>query len=377
MTKESVNRIWIVGDIHFGVRANLLEWQNITKQYFEEYLIPLLKREAKPGDIMIQVGDVFENRQILNLRVQHLAMKSFKEIGEIMPTYIICGNHDIYFKSTNDVTSLDTLSGIPGITILKEPELFNFNGKDCLLMPWRRDAAHELETIAEYTNNGEKQIDFLFCHSEVMNAKLNKKSINFHGNRVSKFKNFRRVYSGHIHYSQIIKNVHFVGNAYQMTRSDSSNAKGAFLLDLNTDEHEFFPNDVTPKFLKLDLAKMYDLTLAEFKSMIKGNFVDLYIPENVMIKYNIQNLLGNISGIAREVTPYQYSNQDIIDAEDLTNVSDEYKELNIQTLCEKAVANSHYDEDLKERLKAELTRIYTICTSSYDPDNDVEENNEA
>jgi hypothetical protein len=62
-------RIWIMGDVHFGVRAASMEWFEITKSYFENYFIPLLEKEYNEGDILIQVGDIFENRQIVNLKI--------------------------------------------------------------------------------------------------------------------------------------------------------------------------------------------------------------------------------------------------------------------------------------------------------------------
>ena len=49
--KKGANRIWVLGDLHFGVRANSVEWLEIQKQFFEEIFIPTLKKHVKPGDV--------------------------------------------------------------------------------------------------------------------------------------------------------------------------------------------------------------------------------------------------------------------------------------------------------------------------------------
>ena len=42
----SVNRIWMITDTHFGVRANSMEWFEICKEYHENVFIPLLKENV-------------------------------------------------------------------------------------------------------------------------------------------------------------------------------------------------------------------------------------------------------------------------------------------------------------------------------------------
>src|ERR1022692_1741962 len=169
---SDVKRIWIVGDIHLGIRAASMEWFEISKIYFEEYLIPLILKEYKPGDILIQLGDVFENRQVLNLKFNSYAVDLFERLGKILPVYIIAGNHDIYFKKTNDVTSLDSLKYVPNIRVFKEPQLMQIGNRECLLMPWRSDHIEEGLTLDTFP-----KADFIFCHSEIQGVMLNKKSV--------------------------------------------------------------------------------------------------------------------------------------------------------------------------------------------------------
>ena len=191
---KPVKRIWILGDMHLGVRSSSLEWLEMMKDFYDNQFIPTLLENYQEGDILVQVGDAFDNRQSINIRVLHYAVDLFERLGEILPTYVIAGNHDIWAKKSNEVSSIDSLKWIPNVQVLKEPKTFNWGGKEVLLMPWRRDSEHEKETLEEYPNS-----NIVFCHSEVRGIKLNKKVDNFHGVEASSYDRFDAVFSGHIH----------------------------------------------------------------------------------------------------------------------------------------------------------------------------------
>ena len=60
MIKIDAKRIWLISDTHLGVRTNSREWMDIIDDYFKNTFIPLLKKESKPGDVLVHCGDVFE-----------------------------------------------------------------------------------------------------------------------------------------------------------------------------------------------------------------------------------------------------------------------------------------------------------------------------
>ena len=67
--QQHVRRVWMITDTHFGVRSNSREWMDIIDDYFKNTFIPLLKKESKPGDVLVHCGDVFDSRQSINLYV--------------------------------------------------------------------------------------------------------------------------------------------------------------------------------------------------------------------------------------------------------------------------------------------------------------------
>ena len=360
---KPVKRIWILGDMHLGVRSNSMEWLDIQKDFYENLFIPTLQKNVREGDILVQVGDAFDNRQSINLKVLNYAVDLFERLGEILPTHVICGNHDIWAKKSNDVTSIDSLKWIPNVAIYKDPELFNWGGKKVLLMPWRRDAAHEAETLAEYPT-----ANIVFCHSEVKGIKLNSKVTNDHGSDSQSFDRYDAVYSGHIHYRQKKGKLRLVGTPYELTRSDSGNAKGFDLVDLETMEETFFQNDVSPKFLKFNLKSLYMVQLGEFKDQIRNNFVDLYVPSKIATSSALSKLINKVQKISRKIEPSIYEDESMVDTDmyDMDQIEDLYKNYNILHLCNLYVEGTGHDDDMKQKLKQRLKQLHDKSAYNYD-----------
>lgn len=363
--KQGAKRVWILGDLHFGVRANSVEWLEIQKDFFEDLFIPTLLKNVKPGDVLVQVGDTFDNRQSINIKVLSYAVDLFERLGQILPCYVICGNHDIWAKKSNDISSIDSLKWIPNVQVYKEPELLDWSGKKILLMPWRRDAEHETETLAEYP-----QANIVYCHSEVRGIYLNAKVKNQHGTETNIYDRYDRVFSGHIHYRQEKNKLLMVGVPYQLTRSDRDNAKGFDLLDLGTMEETFFENNISPKFLRYNIKALYDMPLGQFKKQIQNNFVDLFVPSKIATTNALSQLVNEIQNISRKLEPNIYEEDSYIDKDfyDISEIEEMYKNYNILNLCNMYVDSMKHDEDLALKLKSKLKQLYTQCAYNYDTD---------
>jgi hypothetical protein len=352
---QPVKRIWILGDMHLGVRSSSLEWLEMQKDFYDNQFIPTLIENYKKGDILVQVGDAFDNRQSVNIKVLHYAIDLFERLGKILPTHVICGNHDIWAKKSNEVSSIDALKWIPNVAIYKNPREFNWGGKKVLLMPWRRDMEHELETLGKYPNS-----NIVFCHSEVRGIKLNKKVDNFHGVEASSYDRFEAVYSGHIHYRQRRGKLRMVGTPYELTRSDMDNTKGFDLVDLETMQETFFENTISPKFVKFNLTNLYNTPLGEFKEAIKNNYVDLYVPSNIATTTALSRLINKIQKISRKIDPNIYEQDTFLgeDEYDMDQIEDLYKNYNILHLCNVYVDSLSYDENTKKSIKDRLKKLH-------------------
>lgn len=361
--QQPVKRIWILGDMHLGVRANSQEWLEIQREFYDQVFIPTLKKHVQPGDVLVQVGDAFDNRQSINLKVLHYAIDLFERLGEILPVHVIVGNHDIWAKKSNEVSAIDSIKWIPNVQVYKDPTQYNWANKNILLMPWRRDTEHEAETLAEFPN-----ANIVFCHSEVKGVALNSKVKNEHGSDSQNFDRYDAVYSGHIHYRQRKGQLRMVGTPYQLTRSDANNPKGFDLVDLQTMEETFFENHFSPKFVKYNITTLYNTTLGDFKAHTNNNFVDLYVPSSIAQSASLGTLITKIQKSARRIEPNIYQEHDIIDKDlyDMDEIEGQYKNYNIQHLFRTYVDGLPHDDEMKQKIHQALKDLHDKCVYNYE-----------
>lgn len=356
---KQYNRIWMISDIHAGARSSSLEWLNIQMEYFYNFFIPNLKKYKKENDVLFVLGDLFDNRQVVNILVLNKFFKLFEDISKILDVHIIVGNHDIYEKNSNEVTPLESFKYIPNIYVYKEPIVLNINNKKCLLMPWRRDSEHEIETLDNFSN-----IDYLFCHSEVKGVKLNAKSVEMHGNDIETFKSYKRIYSGHIHYSQKRRNFRFVGNPYEMTRSDMNNKKAIYILNTSDDTEVAIENTYSPRHIRVFLNDILEKNINDLKKDFNNNFIDIYVDSTDVIKYNFSTLMNSLDGLSRRMEPKIYETDKTVSDIDIDQEKIENDEFNVLNIANKYVNNMTYDKEYKEKILEKIKSLYKEALNS-------------
>lgn len=368
-----MRKIWIISDTHFGARNASKEWLSIMTDYFDNFFIPLVQSEANKEDILIHMGDVFDNRQSINLNAMHEAIRIFEDLSKrFKEIHVLVGNHDIAKKLTNEITSVDIFKWFPNIIVHKDPYLMNIDGKNCLLMPWRYSTEHESESYEYYID---QKINYVFCHSEVRGVKmsLNPQNTHDHGNTSNFFSRFDRVYSGHIHFGQRVNNILFVGNPYEMTRSDRGNQKGIYTICPSTDEESFYPNNYSPKFKKYDILQIANLTIEEIRNEFKNNFIDISISSKIFPKINTSLFMSALEGYARKIETNIYeTNDDSAFIEEMTTyLMDNYSfksdsHLDIFSITKDYINSLGYEDEVKTRLWDNFQSIYNKMNNNED-----------
>lgn len=277
-----MSKVFIWTDLHFGARSNSTEWMDIMEEAHRDFIIPTIKKHFKPGDIIVNCGDVFDNRTSVNIKSLDLGIKIFEELGQIGPVHIIAGNHDIYYKSNTEISSLDSLKYIPNINIYKDVSVIEHDNHKILMLPWRKDVKEEAETLQKYQK--EFNCQYAFMHGTFSLIKYNKYvDIDVEdGVNPKSADGYIRVYTGHIHWSQQRGNINVVGSPYQITRGDSGNLKGLFVLDLETGKDTFYENTISPKFIQFKIDEIDKEQLMEIHKLSKNNFVDINIKEKLL-----------------------------------------------------------------------------------------------
>lgn len=359
-----VNDIWLITDLHFGVRSNSLDWLDIQKDYYYNYFIPFLATHKKENDVLFILGDLFDNRQSLNLLIMNVAIDIFEQISQIMPVYIIVGNHDLYRKSSNDINSIKILKYMDNITVFQEPEMITLNNnKKLFIMPWRANAEEEKKCI-DMDNS-----DYLFCHTDVSGFNYNRHIVCETGNTIDIFKKYRQVFSGHLHFRQKQDNIVVLGSPYQLTRGDMDNIKAIVKFNPSTNDIQFYENYYSPLFLKLKLEDILEMTLEKFEEKIFNNFVDIIFTVNTEYDFPFNKLLENVKG-------YRKINL-ISDIEQQNNVelmlsSEDLIEFNIKKIADAYIDKMNHSDKIKELIKTKIYNLYTqVANKNSLLDNDV------
>jgi DNA repair exonuclease SbcCD nuclease subunit len=289
-----MSKILIIGDTHLGLGYpnSVDKWFKVHQEYFNNFLIPLIKREMTKDDLIIHCGDLFDNRSVVPINILNYAQSILEEMSQICPVNILIGNHDLYTKATNDVNTVKLYKYIPNIVVYEEPTKIDFMGKSILMLPWVEKRKDQIEVLKKYSG-----CDYLFCHSDLNGAKMHLSSVahkNLDKIDVEDFSGYKNVYSGHIHILQRNKNFTFVGNNFEMDRNDLGNQKGIFILDTIDGTERFIPNNVSPRFKKMYVRSEEDILSLEEVST-KDFYVDLIISSSLLV--NNRKLRRKLEGM--------------------------------------------------------------------------------
>lgn len=359
MKKIDCKRIFFITDTHFGIRNSSEEWIQIQRSYFLDWFIPLIKKEYRPGDILVHLGDVYDSRQSLNLKVLNFGVEIFEQLSNIFKDgiFIIVGNHDIWGNSNNDVNSLASLKWIPNISIFKEPETLVFGRRKAFMMPWRATEESAAELLSETAEH-----DYLFCHSDIKGLSFNKYTKVEEGLSYNKLENFRKVFSGHIHYSQDFGKIKMLGSPYQLTRSDMDNKKYILLLDLETEKETIFENDFSPKFIRIGFDSVLDKTPLELEEMFRNNFVDVLIDPKLAVKAPLGILTEMVSSQLKiTFTPINDNKIENGNVDD-SIFSLDGKNFSILDFADEYIGSLNESDDAKEKMKKTIKILYKRAT---------------
>ena len=283
MNLDNVGKIFLLGDLHIGVRNNSIEWASSQKQYLiDSFCKEVDKLGFNPEtDILIQEGDWFHNREHTNNRIWSDSLEIFDALSKKFKRgiYIILGNHDVYYKDNNSIHSLKGIEKIfSNVHVFENPEILTLNlTHRFLMLPWIEDENKISKTVSSYIGKA----DYIVCHADIKDFILNKWVKLHSGLETKLLKNFKRVYSGHIHIHQENGNVLYNGTPFELDRGDRSNPKGFYMLELVKENGEpsivetFKENLFSPRFIKTDAFDLLEMTLDQIKKMFENNYVDI------------------------------------------------------------------------------------------------------
>ena len=156
---------------------------------------------------------------------------------------IIPGNHDVYFKNTNELCSLKELLGYftTNVNIVMKPTVLNYDGLKVAVLPWINNS--NLEEYTKWAMQCDAPI--LGAHLELNGFELMRGVKNHHGMNPKIFKRFEMVLTGHFHCSSKQENVWYLGSQLEFFWSDAHDPKYFHIIDTETRQIEKIRNTYT------------------------------------------------------------------------------------------------------------------------------------
>ena len=241
-------KIALITDTHFGARSDSLPFDNFFRKFYNDVFFLTLTQQHITS--VIHLGDCFDRRKYINFNILRNCREYFfnrlEENG--IDVHMLAGNHDTYFKNTNEVNSPDLLlKDYPNIIIHDRPETLQLDHTSILMMPWicSDNYAECMDAIKSST------APVLFGHLELAGFVMHKGQQSEGGMDPHVFDKFDLVCSGHFHHRSRAKNIQYLGNPYELTWNDYDDPRGFHIFDTKTLELTFVANPYTmfDKFL--------------------------------------------------------------------------------------------------------------------------------
>ena len=300
-------KIALINDTHWGARNDSPAFINYFNRFYDEIFFPYLQENNIKT--VIHLGDVVDRRKFINHNTAHnFKLKFWNKIDELnLDTHVIIGNHDTYYKNTNEINALQNLNISKNAKVYTSSQTVNFDGLDILFMPWICDTNKD-DTLYHIDNT---TAQIVMGHLEIKGFEMHKGHLNEQGLEKDLFKRFEKVMSGHFHKKSDDGHIYYLGCPYQIMWSDYNCPKGFHIFDTHTRELTRIPNPLVmfKKFIYNDKGEDYTKrNLSEYEN----TFVKLFISnktDNDMFDKLLDRFHNEIN--AHEIIVIEDNNSDI------------------------------------------------------------------
>lgn len=280
-------RVALVTDTHFGGRSDSVDFDNYFKKFYDEVFFPYLDEHGIKT--ICHLGDCFDRRKFINFNSLKSCREYFFDAAKDrgITIHMLVGNHDTFFKNTNEVNSPHLLlRDYDNVIAYHSPAEPNIGGISILMLPWICTDNYEtsMKAVKETTAK------VCFGHLELAGFQVFKGQESHDGYDPKIFTQFDLVCSGHFHHRHSRGNVVYLGNPYQMFWNDVDDPRGFHIFDTNTLLLDFVenPNTIFSKYY-YDEDKIEGFNFETFR----GKLVKLVV-ENKKDFYKFDKFVENI-----------------------------------------------------------------------------------
>ena len=230
-------KLAIITDTHYGARKGSKHLHDYFELFYKNIFFPSL--EAEGIDTIIHMGDVFDSRKSIDYYSLEWAKRVVFEPMKKYKVHAITGNHDCYYKNTNEINSPELLlNDYSNIKTYSKATDINIDGLDILLLPWISTDNFD-ESLFMMKKSKSKVV---MGHLELNGFRAHRGHVMEDGMKIDACNKFDKVYSGHYHTRSDDGRIFYLGNPYEMFWNDVNDPRGFTLFDTDTLEHTSINN---------------------------------------------------------------------------------------------------------------------------------------
>lgn len=213
-------RAMCMTDMHFGLKYNSAQHNQDVIDFFNWFI---KEAKARDCDTCICLGDWHHHRANISILTLDYTMRGLRLLNDNFEhTYILVGNHDLFYKERREVHAMVVGQEFPNITIIDDITVKS----DVALVPW---IVHD-----EWKTVKDIKAKYMFGHLELpgfyMNAMVKMPDTGELSSTHLTAQEY--VFSGHFHKRQSNGNIHYIGNPFGHNYSDVGDfERGAMYLE--------------------------------------------------------------------------------------------------------------------------------------------------
>ena len=222
-------KVAIITDTHYGAKKGSKYLHDYFELFYKNVFFPALEEHGV--EAVIHMGDAFDSRKSIDYQSLEWSKRVVFNQLKKYDVHMIVGNHDTYYKNTNEVNSPELLlQTYTNIKTYSKPTEVNVGGLDILFLPWINQENEELS----FKTIKKTSCKCAMGHLELQGFRVNRQLIMEHGLESKLFEKFDHVFSGHYHTRSSDGKIFYLGNPYEMYWTDVNDTRGFHIFDTET-----------------------------------------------------------------------------------------------------------------------------------------------
>ena len=299
-------QVALINDTHWGARKGSKLFHDYFELFYKNVFFPTLEQYGITT--VIHMGDAFDSRKSIDYQSLEWSKRVVFEPLSKYDVHMVVGNHDSYYKNTNNTNSPELLlKDYPNVKTYSFPTEIKVDNLNVLLLPWI--CADNQEQSLKMIQKTKSKV--AMGHLELQGFRVNRSLVMDHGLEANIFDKFNKVFSGHYHTRSDNGTIFYTGNPYEIYWTDVGDTRGFTIFDTETLDHTSINNpyrmfyniyyedtnyqtfdtrDYENKIVKVIVRKKTDTKKFEkfIDKLYNSNIAELKVIENFDIQENVE-----------------------------------------------------------------------------------------